>query len=55
MFNYFLFSWFSVPVVSPVLERVLAVVLGVVGYKLLTRETARYREVLEYMSRYAKP
>jgi hypothetical protein len=55
VFNYFLFSvlmpfWF----VGPVLERVLAVVLGVVGYKVLTRETARYREVLDYMNRYAR-
>src|SRR5687768_3692138 len=37
--NYFLFSvWFAFPVVSPLLERIGCVVLGVFLYKLLARE-----------------
>jgi hypothetical protein len=53
IFNYFFFSsWVTIPVVSPVTERLLAVALGVVGYKILMWETARYREVLDYLSRY---
>jgi hypothetical protein len=55
VFNYFFFSvWVSITFLSPVLERGLAVVLGVLGYKLLTRETARYREVLDYLARYGR-
>jgi hypothetical protein len=54
VFNYLLFSvWLPVPFLSPVLERLLAVIAGVVIYKLLTRELARYREVLAYLARYA--
>jgi hypothetical protein len=53
VFNYFFFSlWVTIPVLSPVAERLLAVVLGVVGYKILMWETARYREVREYLARY---
>jgi hypothetical protein len=53
--NYFFFAvWFSFPVVSPLLERVGCVVLGVLLYRLLTRELARYREVLDYLARYAR-
>jgi hypothetical protein len=53
VFNYFFFSvWVSIIFVSPVIERVLAVALGVLGYKLIVRELARYRDVLEYMARY---
>jgi hypothetical protein len=49
--NYFLFAvTLTIPVVSPILERVICVVLGVLAYKLLTRETARYREVLDYLA-----
>ena len=52
--NYFLFGlWFEVPLLSPVLERLLDVVLGVTLYKLITRELSRYREVLDYLARYA--
>jgi hypothetical protein len=51
--NYFLFAfWFAVPVLSPILERLLDVVLGITLYKLVTRELARYREVLDYLTRY---
>jgi hypothetical protein len=51
--NYFFFAlWFPVPVLSPILERVICVLLGVLLYKMLTRELARYREVLDYLSRH---
>lgn len=53
--NYFLFAvWFAIPVVSPVLERVGCVLLGVFAYKLMTRELARYRDVLDYLARYSR-
>jgi hypothetical protein len=55
VFNYFFFSvWVSITFFSPVLERALALVLGVLGYKVLTREMARYREVLDYLARYGQ-
>ena len=52
--NYFVFSvWFSIWLVSPVLERLGCVVLGVLSYKLLQRELARYQDVLDYLARYS--
>jgi hypothetical protein len=37
--NYFLFAvWFSLPVVSPVAERLVSIALAVVGYRILLRE-----------------
>ena len=52
VFNYFFFSmWVSILFVSPVVERVLLIVLAVLGYKILTRELTRYREVLDYLAR----
>jgi hypothetical protein len=54
--NYFVFSvWFSITVVSPVAERVLDVVLAVLAYRVLTRELDRYRTVLDYLAKYARP
>jgi hypothetical protein len=54
--NYFVFAvWLPVPVISPVLERVGCVLLGVFVYKLMTRELARYRDVLDYLARYGRP
>ena len=51
--NYFLFGvWFAIPVVSPILERVVCVLLGMFAYKVLARELTRYREVLDYLARY---
>jgi hypothetical protein len=51
--NYFLFSvWFSIAVVSPIVERVLDVILAVLAYRILTRELDRYRAVLDYLARY---
>jgi hypothetical protein len=53
VFDYFFFSvWVSIPFLSPVAERLLAVLLAVFAYKLLTRELARYREVLDYLAKY---
>lgn len=55
VFNYFFFAvWVNILFVSPVVERVLAVLLGILAYKLLTRETTRYRGVLEYLARYGQ-
>ncbi len=55
IFNYFFFSvWVNIAFLSPVLERLLVAVLALVGYKLLTRELARYREVLDYLARYGR-
>ena len=51
--NYFVFAvTFALPVVSPVLERLVCVLLGVLFYKLLTREIARYRAVLDYLAQH---
>lgn len=55
IFNYFFFSaWVTIPFLSPVVERLLVVILTLVGYKLITRELARYREVLDYLARYSR-
>jgi hypothetical protein len=51
--NYLVFSMtLSIPVVSPVLERLFCVLLGVLFYRLMTREIARYRAVLGYLARH---
>lgn len=53
--NYFLFSvWFSIAIVSPIVERLLDVVLAVLAYRVLMRELDRYRAVLDYLSRYSQ-
>jgi hypothetical protein len=55
IFNYCFFSlWVSITFVSPFLERLLAVILGILIYTLLMREVARYREVLAYLARYGR-
>jgi hypothetical protein len=52
--NYFLFAvWFSIPVLSPVLERLLDAVLAVFAYRIVVRELDRYRAVLDYLARFA--
>jgi hypothetical protein len=51
--NYFVFSMtFTIPVVSPVLERLFCVLLGVLFYRILTREITRYRTVLDYLAQH---
>jgi hypothetical protein len=55
IFNYCFFSlWVSITFVSPFLERLLAVIIGILIYTLLMREVARYREVLAYLARYGR-
>jgi hypothetical protein len=55
IFNYFFFSvWVNITFVSPFVERVLAVIAGMLIYTLLIREVARYREVLAYLARYGR-
>lgn len=46
--NYLLFNVLiiQVPVVSPVLERVIGILLAVLLYKVLMREVARYRQTI---------
>jgi hypothetical protein len=51
--NYFTFGvWFAIPLISPILERVVCVLLGVFLYKVMARELGRYHEVLDYLARY---
>jgi hypothetical protein len=51
--NYFLFaSLMTIPILSPIAERAIDVLLCVIGYKLITRELSRYRDVLSYLARY---
>lgn len=55
--NYLLFAFWSLPLISlafPILERLGLIVLAVILYKLLSREAARYDDVLNYLSRYTK-
>lgn len=52
--NYFMFSvWFSLAIVSPVVERLFDAALAVVAYRVLLRELDRYRTVLDYLARFA--
>jgi hypothetical protein len=51
--NYFFFAvWFAIPVVSPIAERIVCVLLGVCAYRVVARELTRYRDVLEYLAKY---
>jgi hypothetical protein len=52
--NYFLFNaWFPVvPFLTPIAERLGCVILAVTLYKIMARELARYREVLDYLARF---
>jgi hypothetical protein len=51
--NYFLFNYTcALPVVPQIGERLMCVVLALALYKVLVREVARYRQVLEYLARY---
>jgi hypothetical protein len=51
--NYFMFSvFFSVPILSPLLENIFTILLGILGYKFFMRETVRYRQVVDYLNRY---
>ncbi|OWK47115.1 hypothetical protein [Fimbriiglobus ruber] len=50
--NYFTFSFWSVPILAPIFERVILILLALTLYKILSREALRYDEVLKYLSRY---
>ena len=53
--NYFLFSvFFSIPILSPVLQNIFTILLGILAYKFFMRETVRYREVVSYWNRYGQ-
>jgi hypothetical protein len=53
VFDYFFFAvWFTVPFVSPFLERLLIVLATLIAYKLIKLELIRYRRVRDYMSRW---
>ena len=53
VFNYFFFNllFISVPILTQIVERLVLVVLAVGLYKVLSREAARYAEVLNYLAR----
>ena len=51
--NFLFFHYlFPVPVLGPLLEYTIVMVIGVLWYTVMVRETARYREVLDYLSKY---
>ncbi len=52
--NYLTFSFWNVPVLAPVFERLILVGLAVALYKVLAREAARYDAVLQYLARYGR-
>ena len=54
--NYGFFNWLMVgiPLLTPILERGVLIVLAVALYQVLSREAARYGEVLAYLTRYGK-
>lgn len=50
--NALLWQWlFAVPVVAPVAERLVVMVIGVVLYRILAAEIERYAAVLDYLER----
>jgi hypothetical protein len=52
--NYFFFGWLmiQIPLMTPVVERVVLIFLAIALYKVLSREAGRYNEVLQYLARY---
>lgn len=50
--NYFFVGQAPIPLVAPIVERLFLIVLAVALYKILSREAARYAEVLAYLARY---
>jgi hypothetical protein len=52
--NYFLFAFLcfgGIPILSPIGERLGNLILAVVGYSILRKETVRYQAVLDYLAR----
>ena len=54
--NYFFFNWLMIGIylVTPILERAVLIVLAVALYQVLSREAARYGDVLAYLTRYGR-
>jgi len=53
VFDYFFFAvWFTVPFISPILERLLIVLATLIAYKLVKMELIRYRRARDYISRW---
>ena len=46
--------WFSIPIVTPILMQLTLVALSITLYKLLSREAARYAEVIAYLNRHGR-
>lgn len=46
--------WPGIPLLTPILMQLTLVILSVALYKLLSREAARYAEVLAYLSRHGR-
>jgi hypothetical protein len=44
--NYLFFNLLQLPILTPVLERLILILLAVLLYKVLSREVARYRQML---------
>jgi hypothetical protein len=42
----------QIPILTPLAERVVLIALAVILYKILSREAARYRQVLDYLTSY---
>jgi len=52
-FSYFIFNYTcAIPVAAQIGERAVGFVLAVVLYKVLAREAARYKQVLDYLTEY---
>jgi hypothetical protein len=52
--NYLVFAFWEVPIIAPIFERLILVVLAVALYKVLAREAARYAAVLAYLAQYGR-
>ena len=54
--NYFFFNWLmvGVPLLTPILERLVLIALAVALYQVLSREAARYGDVLAYLTNYGR-
>jgi hypothetical protein len=52
-YAFFSFLFIQIPILSPLAERVVLILLAVALYKVLSWEAARYKEVLNYLSRFS--
>jgi len=54
--NYFFFNWLmiGIPLLTPILERLVLIALAVALYQVLSREAARYGDVLAYLTNYGR-